>query len=558
MKENDFLEEQNITPEEATFDAISSAVESAAEADFAEEPAAEDTFDAISSAVESAAEADFSEEEEGDAFDAISSAVESAAEADLAEETADEGDSFDAIASAVESAAEAETTGGVYPPEDEEEAYHGSGVTAEESPAEAEEEAPAEEITAAEKSASTIADEIPKHDRPAHKGRPRRKKGVGLLGIPHLIAALIWLLIIVAIGVSLGRVIWVCAADVLAFGRESKEVTITVTAEDTIEDIAQKLHENELIRYPDLFLLYADLSNVVEEGKITTGTFTLNTIYDYMALVNAMAPHSGSRAVIEDVLIPEGYSCRQIFALLEEKGICKVAELEEYAANGEFADYWFLEGVERGDKYCLEGFLFPDTYDFYENSTPREALGKMLSGFDYRFTEELYSQLPALNERISKMMRENGETEDYIAAHQLDLRGLLTIASLIEEETANNSESFTIASVIYNRLYSWGDTPRYLNIDAALFYALGEHKEALTAEDLQIDSPYNTYRNTGLVPGPITNPGLASIKAALDFEDTSYYYYVLDPMAGSHIFSKTYEDHEAAIAKIREGSSDNE
>ena len=555
MKENDFLEEQNITPEADAFDAISSAVESAAEADFAEKPAPEeDAFDAISSAVENAAEADFAGEDE-DSFEAISSAVENAAEADLSEETAEE-DTFHAISSAVESAAEAESVGGLYPPEDEEEAYTAGGEASEETPAEQEAAAPAEEI--AEKPASAIADEIPKRDRPAHKGRPRRKKGPGLMGIPHLIAALIWLLVIVAIGVSLGRVIWVCAADVLAFGRESKEVTITVTAEDTIEDIAQKLQENELIRYPDLFLLYADLSNVVEEGKITTGTFTLNTIYDYMALVNAMAPHSGSRAVVEDVLIPEGYSCRQIFALLEEKGICKAADLEEYAANGEFADYWFLEGVERGDKYCLEGFLFPDTYDFYENSTPREALGKMLSGFNYRFTEELYNQLPALNERISQMMRENGESEDYLAAHQLDLRGLLTIASLIEEETANNSESFRIASVIYNRLYSWGDTPRYLNIDAALFYALGEHKSSLTAEDLQIDSPYNTYRNTGLIPGPITNPGLASIQAALDFEDTSYYYYVLDPINGSHVFSKTYEEHEAAIAKIREGSSENE
>ena len=555
MKENDFLEEQNITPEADAFDAISSAVESAAEADFAEKPAPEeDAFDAISSAVENAAEADFAGEDE-DSFEAISSAVENAAEADLSEETAEE-DTFHAISSAVESAAEAESVGGLYPPEDEEEAYTAGGEASEETPAEQEAAAPAEEI--AEKPASAIADEIPKRDRPAHKGRPRRKKGPGLMGIPHLIAALIWLLVIVAIGVSLGRVIWVCAADVMAFGRESKEVTITVTAEDTIEDIAQKLQENELIRYPDLFLLYADLSNVVEEGKITTGTFTLNTIYDYMALVNAMAPHSGSRAVVEDVLIPEGYSCRQIFALLEEKGICKAADLEEYAANGEFADYWFLEGVERGDKYCLEGFLFPDTYDFYENSTPREALGKMLSGFNYRFTEELYNQLPALNERISQMMRENGESEDYIAAHQLDLRGLLTIASLIEEETANNSESFRIASVIYNRLYSWGDTPRYLNIDAALFYALGEHKSSLTAEDLQIDSPYNTYRNTGLIPGPITNPGLASIQAALDFEDTSYYYYVLDPINGSHVFSKTYEEHEAAIAKIREGSSENE
>lgn len=381
-----------------------------------------------------------------------------------------------------------------------------------------------------------------KKDRPARKGRPSRRKGDGLLGIPQLISALIWLLIILAIGVTLGRLVWVCAADVLAFGKENKEVSISITSDDTMDTIAEKLHDAGLVRYPELFLIYADLSGAEEE--ITTGTFTLNTVYDYMALVNHMSPRASNRVVIEDVLIPEGYSCRQIFNLLEEKGICRAADLEAYAANGELDDYWFLEGIERGDKYCLEGFLFPDTYDFYENSSPRLALEKMLDGFNYRFTEELKAQLPTLNTRLSDMMRKNGFDDEFIAANQLDLRGMLTVASLIEEETANNAESYKIASVIYNRLFSWGNNPRYLNIDAAIFYALGEHKESLTAEDLQIDSPYNTYTHTGLVPGPISNPGLASIQAALDPEDTSYYYYVLDPEEGAHRFNKTYEAHE--------------
>ena len=385
-------------------------------------------------------------------------------------------------------------------------------------------------------------------ERPTRKGRPRRRKGYGLLGIPHLLATVVWLLIIVAIGVSLGRMLWVCAADVLAFGREEKIVTISITTDDTMETIATKLQENGLIRYPELFLLYADLTDA--EEKITTGSFTLNTIYDYHALVNQMSPRSGNRVVIEDVLIPEGYSCRQIFALLESKGICKAADLEAWAANGELDDYWFLEGVERGDKYCLEGFLFPDTYDFYENSTPKAALEKMLDGFDYRFSEELYAQLPALNEHISDLMRKNGKDEAYIAENQLDLRKLVTVASLIEEETASATESYKIASVIYNRLYNWGSNPPYLNIDAAIFYALGEHKEALTSEDLQIDSPYNTYLYTGLVPGPISNPGLDSLKAALDPESTSYYYYVLDTATGSHRFSKTYAEHQKNIDDI--------
>lgn len=388
-------------------------------------------------------------------------------------------------------------------------------------------------------------------DRPTRKGRPKRKKGYGLLGIPHLLATAVWLLLIVAIGVSLGRMLWVCAADVLAFGREERIVTVSITTDDTMETIADKLQKAGLVQYPELFLLYADLTDARE--KITTGSFTLNTVYDYHALVNQMSPRSGNRVVIEDVLIPEGYNCSQIFALLEAKGICKAADLESWAASGELDDYWFLEGVERGDKYCLEGFLFPDTYDFYENSTPKAALEKMLDGFDYRFSEELYAKLPALNERLSEMMRKNGKSEEYIAANQLDLRKLITVASLIEEETASASESYKIASVIYNRLYNWGSHPPLLNIDAAIFYALGEHKNALTAEDLQIDSPYNTYIYPGLVPGPISNPGLDSLKAALDPDDTAYYYYVLNPAVGTHDFSKTLAEHEKKVDKYLRG-----
>ena len=120
--------------------------------------------------------------------------------------------------------------------------------------------------------------EAPKQERPVRKGRPKAKKGVGMLGLPHLFATLIWLLIILAIGTTLGRMLWVCAADVLAFGREEKDVTISITTDDTMESIAQKLKSAGLIRYPELFLLYADLTDVEEEGKITTGTFTLHCL----------------------------------------------------------------------------------------------------------------------------------------------------------------------------------------------------------------------------------------------------------------------------------------
>ena len=370
---------------------------------------------------------------------------------------------------------------------------------------------------------------IPTHQRPARKGRPKRRKGEILFGLPHFMVTLVWLAIILITGVTLGRMLWVCAADVLAFGREDKAVTVTVYEADTIDDIADKLYEAELIKYPGLFKLYASFA--VDEGEIDPGIWDLNTRYDYHALVNMMST-SSSRKVVEDLLIPEGYTCRQIFQLLEEKKVCTAVDIAAYAAEGELKEYWFLEGVERGDAYALEGFLFPDTYDFYENSSPREVLEKMLDNFDYRFTEEMKAQLNTLNGNVT------GNT--------FTIREVIIVASMIEKETANNDESPKIASVIYNRLFNWGSTPAYLNIDASIVYAL-DGKTDLTAEDMKVNSPYNTYYNVGLTPGPISNPGLASIKAALNPATTNYYYYVLNPSTGTHQFSTTLEEHEGYV-----------
>lgn len=385
----------------------------------------------------------------------------------------------------------------------------------------------------------------PVRERPVRKGRPRRKKGEGLFGLPHILSTAVWLCIVLAIGVTLGRMLWVCAADVLAFGRTDRSVTITIYQSDTIDDITEKLHRAGLIKYPSLFKLYASLA--VDEGEIQPGIWDLNTLYDYHALVNMMSA-SSTREVVK-VTIPEGYTCRQIFDLLEENKVATAIDLKSYASDGELSEYWFLDGVERSSGYCLEGFLFPDTYEFYKNSTPREALEKMLDNFEVKFSEELQGQIVSLNAHISDMMRGDGRSEEYIAEHQFDVHDVVIVASMIEKETAGNDESPTIASVIYNRLFRWGSTPAYLNIDASVIYAL-DGKTDLTAEDLKVDSLYNTYTHTGLTPGAISNPGLASIKAALNPAASDYYFYVLDPAQGVHHFSTTYEEHEAFIATL--------
>lgn len=392
--------------------------------------------------------------------------------------------------------------------------------------------------------------QVPTHQRPTRKGRPKRKKGEGLLGIPHILVTFVWLALILAIGVTLGRMLWICAADVLAFGREDRAVTITIYESDTMEDITNKLYDAGLIRYKSLFGLYASISDAQEDIK--PGIYDLNTLYDYHALVNFMSPRS-SREVVT-LTIPEGYTCRQIFDLLQEKKICTVVDVAAYAASGELDEYWFLENIERGDSYCLEGFLFPDTYEFYKNSTPKEALEKMLDNFNARFSEEMRGQIDTLNTHISEMMRNDGRSEDYIAEHLFTVREVAIVASMIEKETSSNEESPTIASVIYNRLFSWGSTPAYLNIDASIIYAL-DGKTDLTSEDMQVDSPFNTYTNTGLTPTPISNPGLASLQAALNPATTNYYFYVLNPATGSHQFSTTQEEHEAWRAQFAAAAS---
>lgn len=384
--------------------------------------------------------------------------------------------------------------------------------------------------------------EKPKRRRSVEqKRRPKWKKGYGLLGIPHIISTGIWLAIILFIGITLGRMLWVCCADLMAFGKEANEVTITIEENENIESISKKLGDAGLIRYPGLFKLFAELTG--KDDNITFGTYTLNSIYDYNAMINAMSSTKSRREVVT-IMFPDGYNCAQIFALLEEKGVCTVEDLENYAATGELDDYWFLEGVTRGSKYCLEGYLAPDTYTFYTNDEPGRVLEKFLNEFDDRFTDLMKEDFAEMQTRYANMLSAHGYGADYIEHHKLTLHKLITLASIVEKETSSSKESYDIASVFYNRLAN--PTFPYLGSDATVYYAIGDYffeKEELTSSDLSNTSPYNTRNHEGLPPGAICNPGIYSLYAVLDPNDTSYYYFVFDASIGEHLFSKTYDEH---------------
>lgn len=386
------------------------------------------------------------------------------------------------------------------------------------------------------------AAEDPDPDAPVRKVRPKRKKnGYGLFGLPHLASTIIWIAIVAITGISLGRLLWVCASDVLAFGRPDQQISVTITKEDNLDTISQKLYDAGLIKYPELFKLYGSISGA--EKKFDAGTYELNTLFDYHALVNAMGS-SSLRSTVE-VTISEGYNCAQIFALLEKKGVCTAAALEEYAATSQFSSYWFLEDIPKGNKYCLEGFLFPDTYEFFVGDDPQRVYSILLGQFEKKFNEELQGYIVTLNENLAKKLQKNGFSAEEIESRKITLYDVVTVASIIQKEGKHSGEYYNLSAFIYNRLTNPEKYP-HLECMSTLYYALGG-KTDLTLEDFQNSSPYNTYVAEGLTPGPIANPGVSALMAAVSPADQPYYYFAFDYGTNENVFFEKKSDYEAFV-----------
>ena len=337
--------------------------------------------------------------------------------------------------------------------------------------------------------------------------RLRREKRTGLVG------GLLFAIFVICISLILASIAWMATADILGFASVDEEVSVQVPQGFSIDGITDMLYEAGLIRYKYLFNIYAEYSNA--EEKISEGTYILNRNFDYRAIVQGMTARAGVR-VETSVTIPEGYTMAQIFALLEAEGVCPANELWEVATYHDFTGFHFLERKTLGDKLRLEGFLFPDTYNFYMDSTAQQAILRMLREFHRRFTEEYI-------ERAEEM--------------DLSIREIVTIASLIEREAGDDEERPRIAAVIYNRLNN-PDYPR-LEIDATIHYAIAGTTIPFST---QLESVYNTYIHEGLPPGPIASPGMPSIHAALFPDTTGDYYYALNRF-GTHNFFTNYNDH---------------
>ena len=359
------------------------------------------------------------------------------------------------------------------------------------------------------------------HRTQSHTRRRRRNPVLGTAG--YLIFVLLASAILAGVG-------WMVGSDFCAFNRGALEkATVEVTAEDSVSTVADKLHDAGLIKYKWFFKLYAGISHA--DKKIGIGTYELNTEMDYRALILGMHNSSGNlTAETVTVTIPEGYTVMQTIRLLAEKGVNTEENLLEAAKTANY-DYSFIDNSSE-DVSRLEGYLFPDTYEFYKNHNAKNALGKLIDAFADHFDED------AFNESKAKAMG-------------YSMKDVVTIASLIEKETDGNDQA-NIASVIYNRLQNKGETVGLLQIDAALLYGLPDHTGTITNEDKAVDTPYNLYIHKGLPPTPIANPGRVALEAAMNPSDTDYYFYALGT-DGKHHFSKTLAEHNAFVGSSSYG-----
>lgn len=297
----------------------------------------------------------------------------------------------------------------------------------------------------------------------------------------------------------------------------AKTVNFTITKGETTTQIADRLKEEGLIKQPLLFRIM--LRFRASDVKFEAGEFELSTNMTTDELIGALS-HAQEKSIT--VTIPEGWRAEEIAAKLAENGLVDEEDFMSLVREGQF-DYGFL--ADRPEGTSLEGYLFPDTYFIPKSYTARDIIKMMLDNFDKRFGPEMRQE---------------------VAKRGLSIHQVVTMASIVEREVHVPEERATVAGVFYNRFKA--DMP--LQADPTVQYAVGNPTgwwpEELSAEDLVVDSPYNTYTHTGLPPGPICNPGFAVLQAAVAPADTDYLYFVATG-DGSHVFASTLEEHNANV-----------
>ena len=312
---------------------------------------------------------------------------------------------------------------------------------------------------------------------------------------------------------------------------DQTEIPFTVESGQSLTRVSTNLAEEGIIKNRSVFKYYCDFAGLGQ--KIQAGDYTLRKNMDIFQIAELLTTGDGKPMTTLLTIIP-GWTVEDIAAMLKEQGVYKdTAEFLNLCRTGTgLSDYYFIQDALKtarvGERrYLLEGYLAPNTYEIYTNATPTEVLKKLLDQTDVVLTYDWQERAGTL-----------GMTVDQV----------LTLASLIEKE-AKTADFTKVSAVFHNRIKDG----MKLGSDVTIHYITGERRMALRDSDLKVDSPYNTYLYAGLPLGPICNPSAAAIQAAL-YPDEAFlaekylYFCSKDPDTGELAFSKTLEEHNAAVA----------
>lgn len=302
---------------------------------------------------------------------------------------------------------------------------------------------------------------------------------------------------------------------------DTTNINIEIPAGSSTDRISNILFDNKLIKNKTIFKF--QVKNLKAAGKLKAGNFDLNTSMNLEEIIKGLTVSGKSTNTVR-FTIPEGYELTQIADKLANENIVEKERFLELVGNKSNFEskYEFLKKLD--EDQSLEGFLFPSTYEIYKDSEEEVIIEKMLSEFQIIYEKDIANKLEAMD---------------------LSLNEVITLASIVEREGKVDSERPIMSAVFHNRI----DQNMYLQSCATVQYILGERKEVLTNADTRIASPYNTYINEGLPPGPIASPGEASLIAAVNPADVDYLFFVLTGADGSHTFTKTYDEHLKAKPK---------
>ncbi len=350
---------------------------------------------------------------------------------------------------------------------------------------------------------------------------PSRKKGSGLKRGSCLRGCVSTLIVLLFLGVVASGILWWTLYRVEYPKVPGQSVRVEIRQGEGTYEIAETLAKAGVVDNSTMFRLQAEFDET--DNALRPGVYDLKTGMDYGAVIDQLT--LGPPIKYVTISIPEGFTVDQIAKRVEEETGIPASEfsLAAKTGHGHFSQSFLDDNTTRS----LEGYLFPKTYLVREGASAEEILSMMLDQFGEEF---------------------GAVDMSWASQHGLTVHDVVIVASMIEREAKVARDRPIIASVIYNRLRRG----MRLEIDATVQYILG-NKKRLLYRDLRVDSPYNTYLRKGLPPGPIANPGLASLKAAAKPRNTGYYFYVLTHRNGAHSFAKTEAEFLRLKARAKQG-----